>query len=358
MRVDAKKKLVALGRELLDQLRRRENPYLSIPIRSLSNIIYDERTKLIRLGNKTAKRYFLNVAHAKKFMQTLLVAAKCKELLEEGIHTSLRELFYNLKYTLPGSKENTFDEEHESNAVIEDLEVMLDLLREQLHLNADPKGRVVGRVTIVDAGDTIHLDRLGSGGWHIPSNVEDIKFKRVEADFVLVVEKDAIWERLNEDKFWLKHKCILISTKGQAARGARRFIRRLHEEFSLPVYVFTDSDPYGWYIYSVIKSGSMNLAYISSQLATPEAKFIGLSMTDVIKYELRKWTIKATDYDLKRAKELSQYRWFKHALWQREIKLMLEKGYKAELESLAAKGLRFVSEVYLPEKISNQDFLP
>jgi len=355
---DVKSKLTRLGKEVLKQIEQGENPSLAIPIRSLSNVVYDEKTKLIRLGDKVSKRYFLNVAHAKRFMQTLLVAAKCKELLEENIHTSLRELFYNLKRTLPNSKENTFDDESESNPIIEDLEVMLDVLREQLHLGADPKGRVVGNITIVDSGDTIHLDKLGTGGWHIPSNVEDIKFKRVDADFVLVVEKDAIWERLNEDKFWKKHRCILISTKGQAARGARRFIRRLNTEFSLPVYVFTDSDPYGWYIYSVIKAGSMNLAYISSRLATIEAKFIGLTMSDVINYELKKWTIKATEFDLKRAKELGKYRWFKHPLWQREINLMLEKGYKAELEALAARGLRFVSQVYLPEKIKSGDFLP
>ena len=311
---EAINKLASLGASVLKQVESGESPHLDVPIRSLSNVIYDERTGIIKLGDKKSKRFFLNVAHSKRFMQTLLVAAKCKELLEEGIHTSLRELFYNLKRTIEGSNENTFDEESESNAVIEDLEVMLDLLREQLHLNADPKGRVVGEVTIVDAGDEIHLDKLGTGGWHIPSNVEDIKFKRVNAKFVLVVEKDAIWERLNEDKFWKKHKCVLISTKGQAARGARRFIKRISEEFSLPVYVFTDSDPYGWYIYSVIKSGSMNLAYMSSKLATTHAKFIGLTMSDVIKYKLKKWTIKATDYDLKRASELARYRWFKHCL--------------------------------------------
>jgi len=359
MEKDVKKKLENLGLQVLEQIEKKMNPYLEVPIRSFSNIIYDEKSKKLVLGEKTSKRYFLNVAHAKKFMQTLIIASKCKELLEENIHTSLRDMFYAVKRTLPNSDENTFDDQHkESDPIIEDLEVMLDVLREELHLNADIRGRVVGNVTIEDSGDIIHWDKLGSGGWAIPSNVEDIKFKRVEADFCLVVEKNAAWERLNEDKFWKKHNCILIGAQGQAARGIRRLIKRLNTEFNLPVYVFSDCDAYGWYIYSVIKAGSMNLAHTSEKLATPDAKFIGLTMSDIATYDLKKYTIKATQQDIKRATELLNYKWFQHPLWQRELKLMISKGYKAELEALTSKGFRFVSENYLPEKISKQDFLP
>lgn len=352
------KELENIGFRILQQIEKNENPYLEVPIRALSNVHYDEKTKLLKLGEKKAKRYFLNIAHAKKFMQTLIIASKCKELLEENIHTSLRDMFYAVKRTFPDSDENTFDEQNESDAVIEDLEVMLDLLREQLHLNADVRGRVVGKVTILDSGDTIHWDKLGSGGWAIPSNVENIEFKRVEADFCLVVEKNAAWERLNEDKFWRKHNCILIGAQGQAARGTRRLIKRLSEEFNLPVYVFCDCDAYGWYIYSVIKTGSMNLAHTSEKLATPNAKFIGLTMSDILKYDLKKYTIKATEQDIKRAKELMNYKWFQHPLWQRELQMMINKRYKAELEALTSKGFRFVSENYLPEKIEKKDFLP
>lgn len=355
---DSKKELENLGKKILQQIEKNENPYLEVPIRALSNIRFDEKTKLLKLGEKKAKRFFLNVAHAKKFMQTLIIASKCKELLNENIHTSLRDMFYAVKRTLPDSDENTFDEQKESDAVIEDLEVMLDLLREQLHINADVRGKVVGNVTIFDSGDTIHWDKLGSGGWGIPSNVENIEFKRVEADFCLVVEKNAAWERLNEDKFWKKHNCILIGVQGQAARGARRLIKRLSEEYNLPVYVFCDCDAYGWYIYSVIKTGSMNLAHTSEKLATPNAKFIGLTISDIIKYDLKKYTIKATERDIKRAKELMNYKWFQHPLWQRELQLMINKGYKAEIEILTSKGFRFVSEHYLPEKIEKKDFLP
>ncbi|MFH7882321.1 MAG: hypothetical protein QW140_01205, partial [Candidatus Aenigmatarchaeota archaeon] len=236
------KKLENLGKKVLADIEKKENPNIEVPIRSLSNIIYDKKTGMLTLGEKTAKRFLFHTGHAKKFMQTMLVAAFCKELLEQNLHTSLRDLFYALKRTLPNSQENTFSEQNESDPIIIDLEVMLKVLREQLHLNADVRGRVVGDVIIRDRGDTINWSKLGSGGWAIPSNVEDLEFKKVNADFILVIEKNAAFERLHEDKFWEKHECILVTTQGQAARGTRRLIQRLATEFNLPVYVFTDAD--------------------------------------------------------------------------------------------------------------------
>ena len=355
---EAKKKLEELGKKILKDIEKGENPSIEIPIRALSNVVYDEKTGMLTLGKKSAKRYLFHVAHAKKFMQTLLVASFCKELITQNLHTSLRDLFYALKRTLPNSNENTFDEQRESDPIIVDLEVALDVLREQLHLNADVRGRVVGDVIIRDRGDRIDWSKLGSGGWAIPSNVEDIEFKKVNAKFVLVIEKNAAFERLHEDKFWKKHKCILLTTQGQAARGARRLIQRLATEFNLPVYVFTDADSYGWYIYSVIKYGSMSLAHVSDRLGTPTARFIGLTISDVDKFKLHNFTIKAKEVDIKRAKEMLKYPWFKHPAWQRELKLMIRRKIKAELEALSGRGLKFVTETYLPEKIKNQDFLP
>ena len=35
------------------------------------------------------------------------------------------------------------------------------------------------------------------------------------------IEKDAVWKRFNEDKFWKKHKCIIITGRGQPSRAER-----------------------------------------------------------------------------------------------------------------------------------------
>jgi DNA topoisomerase-6 subunit A len=355
------KKLADLGKDVLKQIEKKENLKIELPVRSLSNIYFDEKNGLIQLGDKKSERFYLNVAHTRKFMQTLMVAAECKKIREQGVTTSIRDLYYALKRTIPGTRENTFEEQDESDPVIEDLEAMLNSLRENLNLKADRKGYMAGNVVLSDMGDTINCGKMGSSGWAIPSNLESdiIHFDDVKADYVLVIEKDAVWQRLNEDRFWKKNKCLIITGKGQPARGTRRLVNRLHHEFKLPVYVLCDADCYGYYIYSVFKQGSINLSFLSDRLGTPEAKYIGLTTLDVEKFAIpHNVTIKMNNLDIKRTKELMQYVWFKPKEWQKELKNMLHFGHKLELEALSAKGIKFVSETYLPEKIKQEDFLP
>jgi DNA topoisomerase-6 subunit A len=358
---DPKESLSNLGQNILSQIAQKKNPDIVLPIRTLSNIYFDEKSKIIRLGQKVSHRTYLNIAHTRKFMQTLMVAAECKRIMEQGVTTSIRDLYYALKRTLPGSDENTFEEQDESDPIIEDLEAALNTLRENLHLQADRKGYVAGPLILKDAGDLIDCSKMGSSGWAIPSNCEPeiIQFVSNKAKFVLVIEKDAVWQRLNEDKFWQKHDCIILTGKGQPARGTRRLINRLHYELGLPIYVLTDADPWGYYIYSVIKQGSINLSFLSDRLGTPNAKFIGLTTQDVQRFNIPKnVTIKLDQGDIKRTQEMLNYVWFKPKEWQTELKHMLEVGHKLELEALSAKGIKFISEKYLPEKIKNKEFLP
>lgn len=353
--------LEKLGKAVLSELRSEKNPNISLPIRTLANIYFDEKNGLVRLGDKVSQRSYLNVAHTRKFMQTLLVASECKKIINQNVTTSIRDLYYALKHTIPNSKENTFEEQSESDPILEDIEAALNTLREKLHLQADRKGYVAGNLVVNDSGDDIDASKMGSSGWAIPSNVEaeKIKFKNCTADYVLVIEKDAVWQRLNEDKFWKKHNCLILTGKGQPARGARRLINRLHKELKLPIYVLTDADPWGYYIYSVIKQGSINLSFLSDRLGTPSAKFIGLTTQDVNQFNLTKnVTITLNPGDIKRTNEMQKYIWFKPKEWQKEMDHMLKVGYKLELEALSSKGIKFISEKYLPQKIESKDFLP
>ncbi len=352
-------KIKDLANETLEAVKRGDNPVMRIPMRSLRNVEFDVEQGLIRMGDRYQERFFFHQGMAKKFMQSFLVASAIMELLEADKTTSIRDLFYMTKHTI-GKGENTFDDQSESDPIIEDLEVTLKALREELHLFASNRGTMVGNITLVDAGDTIDCRRQGSGGWGIPSIVEPdvIKFKRSEADFVLLVEKDAVWRRLNEDKFWKKYNCIMIQSQGQPSRGVRRLIRRLHDELELPVYVLVDNDPWGLYIYSVVKQGSINLAYESVRMAIPHARFLGLAFDDRERFELpHEVTIALNDKDVKRAKEMLSYPWFKKKHWQKEIKGMLDSGLKLELEALSARGITFISHEYLPEKINNSMYL-
>jgi DNA topoisomerase-6 subunit A len=357
-KLEAKQNLKNLGQKIVKDIESEKNPSMDVPIRTLSNVIYDPKSRLIMLGNKMAKRYFFNVAHVRKFTQTTEVAALAKNLLEADKHMSLREVFYAMRRTLPNSNIDIVDEQIESNKAVEDLELITDLLREQLHINANKLGTAAGRIVIKDKGDLIDWSKLGSGGWSIPSAVEELEFKKVDAKFVIYMEKAAIWERLHEDKLWDKMKCAIIASQGQATRGIRRLLQRMNTELGLPVYVLTDLDPYGIYIYSVLKTGSISLAHISERLAIPDAKFLGLTADDVVKYDLRRQIIKFKEVDLKRLKELSKYEWFKNKKdWQRQFKMMEELKGKVELDALVTKGITFITDKYIPDKMKNKEWL-
>ena len=353
-----KEELEKLGKSVLDQIKKQKNPEIVIPIRALSNINYDEKTKTIVMGEKVSSRYFFNIAHAKKFLQTLEIAKVSNDLLKEEKHASLRDVFYMAKRTIPNTKVNIVDDQSESDSVIEDLELITNCSREQLYINANKNGSVAGRVIIEDKGDIIDWSKLGSGGWSIPSNVENIKFKKVTANYILYMEKAAVWERLHEDKFWDKQKCIIMSSQGQTTRGIRRLLQRLTTEFNLPIYVLCDFDAYGFYIYSVLKYGSINLAHMAEQMAIPSIKYLGITSDDIEKYKLQKHLIKLKEHDIKRLKQIKEYPWFKNnKVWQKEIEAMKKLGAKAEIQALSSRGISFISDTYIPNKIKNKESL-
>jgi DNA topoisomerase-6 subunit A len=355
--------IVGLADGVVTAAEKRRDPHVDIPARTLSNVTYSPRKRILEMGNAKNRRQLFDLAQAKAYMRTMLIASGCKKLLVQGKTTSLRGLFYMTKHTIEGTKENTFDDQSESDTIIEDLEVVLGSIREELHLYAKTAGTMVGNITIVDRGDTIDCSRMGSGGYGIPSIVEsdviELDPKKCGAKFILHVEKDTVWQRFNEDRFWANHNCILTHGGGQPPRGVRRLLHRMHNELKLPVYCLLDNDPWGYYIYSVIKQGSINLAFESQRMAVPDARYIGLRSKDFERCALSDDVkIGLNDNDRKRANQIARYPWFaKKRDWQREIEKMLKNDFKLEVESLTSKDISYVTEEYVPARLADQDWL-
>ncbi|MFH1751593.1 MAG: DNA topoisomerase IV subunit A [archaeon] len=357
------KRINTIAESMVKEINKDLDPTFTTKIRGLNNVWYNEKEGYLELGDKTSQRHFLNVAHARKFMQTTIVMDKTSDYLTQNKTANIREIYYELKHTIKDTKENTFEDQTESDGVLVDLEHSVDTIREKLNLKANPKGALYGDITLVDKAhhnDTFNCRKLGRGGWKIMSRIEpdEITIKSVDADFLLVVETAAMYERLIEEDFARKNRAILIASEGQAARGTRRLIHRIHMEKKLPVIVFTDGDPYGWYIYSTIKYGSMALAAHSKFLAVPGARFVGMTLNDIEDYGLEKVTERMKEGDIKRAKEMMDYSWFKNKEWQAQLKLALSKKLRIEQQALANKSLDFVAKEYLPQKIKEKNFLP
>jgi len=348
-------KIVDLAESVAKSAAKKKDPAVEIPLRTLANARFNKAKGIIEMGDRTATRNFFDLGKARSFMQTMLIASGCKRLIDEDKTVSIRGLYYLSKHTIEDTKEKTFNDQEESDPIIEDLEVGLAALREELHVYASTRGNIAGTLTVVSRGDVIDLRRMGAGGLGIPSIVEpDVwQFKKCDAKFVLHVEKDTVWQRFNEDRFWEKHNCVLTHGGGQPPRGVRRLLSRMNKELGLPVYCLLDNDPWGYYIYSVVKQGSINLAFESQRMAVPQAKFLGIRSRDFEEYDLTDDVkIAVDDKDIKRAKQILNYPWFKGKKdWEKEIAAMLRHGFKMEVESLLTKSISFVTESYVPERL-------
>lgn len=365
-RADTLKALKRVAKELTEAISQGRSPVLEIPARTLANIVWDPEEKLLKLGPKKLRRDFLDMGEARRFMQTVLMLSLIAKAIREGDYPTIRDLYYAGKHTIEyrderGAlrREETWDTQRESDSAIQDIEVMTGFLREHMEILHDTKGKIVGRVIVRSGSDVIDCSKMGDGAFSIPPNPDSLEVLDLDAEYVLVIEKDAIFNRLNKERFWEKHRCVLITGKGQPDRSTRRVVRRLWEEHKLPVYVLTDADPYGFYIYSVYRSGSITLGYESERLATPGARFLGVTVTDIYDYKIpQNFIIKAKERDLKRAQELLNYPWFKESReWVRQLNLFLEKQEKVEIEAFSGYGFKFLTERYILEKISSRSWI-
>ncbi len=345
----------------VDKLRK---PEIVFPVRSLGNVRYDVKKGYFEIGRDKSTRT-LTVNTAKTFAQSLKMMALSKELVETNDFATKRDAYYQSK----NWGEAKFDEQTESDTVMDDMEAMFSIhgvSREQLRYVPDEHGGAVAGELIVydtdiESGKTERIDctRFGSGAYSIPSLVEQLTFE-TKAKFVLCIETGGMFQRLQSHKFWNKAKCILISMAGVPTRATRRFVRRLSDQCKLPVYAFVDCDPYGISnIYRTLKVGSGNAAHINKFFCVPQASFLGVTPQDILDYKLPTHPLK--DVDVKRARDaLKNDPFFKrHKPWSNALTQLLKMGVRAEQQALARWGLNYVIEEYLPRKLKQTArFLP
>ncbi|MDO8655994.1 MAG: DNA topoisomerase VI, partial [Nanoarchaeota archaeon] len=262
--------------------------------------------------------------------------------------------------------EARFHEQPESDMVMDDIEAMLGVNREQIGFIPEEKGGdVAGALVVIDkdqeTGKELRIDctKFGSGAYSVPSSVEELKFE-TSAKFILAIETAGAFQRLLKHNYWKKSNCILISMGGVPTRACRRFIRKLADERKLPVYVFTDGDPYGFFsIYRTLKVGSGNAAHINQYFCVPQAKFIGVTPQDIIDYKLPTHPLKEVDF--KKIRDVIKNDPFckRSKEWQKALEQMAKMKVRVEQQAFAAWGLNFVMDKYLPDKIKNpKSWLP
>jgi len=339
-------------------------PELSAPVRSLGNVKYDSKVGYLEIGRQKKVRT-LTVNTVKSFAQTLRVMSLSKEMIEGDTFATKREAYYVSK----NWGEAKFNEQPESDAVMDDIEAMFavqGVSREQLRFYPEEHGgAVAGHLIVIDrdpaTGNRLRIDctKFGTGAYTIPHSVEHLEFE-TKARFVLAIETGGMFQRLQAHGFWDTADCILVSMSGVPTRATRRFVRRLAEDKQIPVYAFVDCDPYGISnIYRTLKVGSGNTAHLNRFFCVPHATYLGVTPQDILDYELP--THPLLEVDVKRAKDaLKNDPFFQHYKpWQKAMEMLISMGVRAEQQALAKWGLNYVIDEYLPDKLkATKSFLP
>lgn len=347
--------LQAMAENVYKELYSNRVPEMKLPTRTKANIVFDEKAQVWKYGKTMTTRSAGTLDGAMMMLRTMYMADFIREMLETNKSSTLRELYYISE----GWQLAKFNDQSESDSLAEDMEIMTTLMREDFKLRPEEDGAsVIGDVEIEEITrdgkpHRLHLqDDVGDGGYNVPYNVEKekLRFKKVDAKFIIAIETGGMFARLVENGFDADHDCALVHIKGQPARSTRRFIKRLATEHNLPVVTFTDSDPWSYRIHASIAYGAIKTAHISDYLATPSAQFLGVTPSDIENYDLP--SDKLTDKDVHALKsELSDPR-FADEFWEQEIRLQLNNNKKAEQQALAKYGLEYVTSTYLPEKLA------
>jgi len=338
-------KLKSLGDKIIEDVNNKNVPSIQVPSRGTSNIVYDDDKRYYVLGDRFGQRSLGNVKQIKKIGQMVYMANFCKGLVQTGKTATLREMYY-----VSEGWDIDFGDQQESNIVGEDLEVTLGISREDLGLMPEEDGAsVYGDITVKDDDVEINALRMGKSGYTISPTIDEVELVDHNVQRVIAVETMGMFHRMVQENAYKKFDTLIVGLKGQAARATRRFLKRVNEELGLPVYICNDGDPWGFHIAMVIISGSAKLAHVNHELATPNAKFLGVTASDIINYDLPTDPLK--DIDVLRLKELYKDPRYRDEFWKVEIKKMLKIGKKAEQQSFSKYGLEYVVDTYLPEKL-------
>ncbi|MCW4006318.1 MAG: DNA topoisomerase IV subunit A [Candidatus Bathyarchaeota archaeon] len=340
--------LKKLGTSIYNQMEQGVFPSVNMPSRSTENINYDPNTRQYILGDRVVNRSSRNIRHVRPFTQLTWAAMFSNELTTHRKTSTLRDVYYSAQaYAM------TFNDQQESNNIITELETITGFSREDFNIFPEERSAIFGDLTIGYTvpgyeGKTMNLTAHPDGVLIGPA-LTSSEFIKTNADKIIAIEKGALFTRFIEENVHNKHKSLLISCGGQAPRQTRSFIRRLHDELNLPVYIFTDGDPWGMHIAQVIISGSANAAHLR-QLNTPDAVWSGVWASDIVEYKLP--TDPLDDVDIKRLYELQRDpRYQNDPIWQREIKMFLKIRRKAEQEAFSRYGLTYIVDKYLPTKL-------
>jgi len=337
--------------DVTESIMKGEGFKFNVPNRKSTNQIYVPELDRIVLRNDYKVRDFVNVKNARKCAIMLRILSIIYESCVKNIHITKRDLFYQ--------DVKLFTKQNDSDVVLDDVACMVGATRTSLRVIASEKGVVVGCIQFNESGDEIDCMKQGKSGKAIPSQINDVTNIRGTARFILLVEKEAAFQRLAEDRFYRQYPCIIMTAKGQPDVASRLFLVKVKNTLNIPVLGLVDADPYGLKILSVYMSGSKNMSYDSASLACSDIKWLGVRPSDLDRLQIpEQCRLKMTEEDVKCGRNLLNEDFIKkNPKWVKELEWMIEHRVKAEIQALSSFDLQYLTKVYMPVKLRDMDWI-
>ncbi|XP_030625772.1 meiotic recombination protein SPO11 isoform X2 [Chanos chanos] len=334
--------------EVVVRLSKEETPVLVLQNRSSwANVIFDRNIGLLMKPNVCVTTLRSDCpSSARRFALILKVMSTVYKLIQSDSYATKRDIYYN-DPQLYGSQQLV-------DSVVDDISCMLQVPRRSLHVLATSKGFISGDLCYLEEDGT-RVDCISnSTAVSVSSNVSGIKNIVSSAKFVLVVEKDATFQRLLDDNFTTKlFPCIIITGKGVPDVNSRLMVRKLWDTLHIPTFALVDADPHGIEIMCIYKYGSVSMAFEAQSLAVPSLLWLGLLPSDIQRLKVpEKALISLTQTDERKLNSLRNRPYVTcQPAWEKEMEILRNCGWKAEIQALESVAPNFLTTVYLPNKL-------
>jgi DNA topoisomerase-6 subunit A len=318
LKIDIPTEAKKLAEKMLTDLEKSRRPVLEAVKTSLDNSFYNPRVGYLTPGDKVVKTE-LNVSSVQKLARVVFMLEILLRNLEiEAVNTK-RELYYICKGLIKSDnryKPLDFDDQAESDSIVDFIGDMLKVYREELNCFANDRGgqtysqQLVVTETLTD-GDraVIDLSSLGTAPYQPKNKPQSLRLKaKKRIDFALVIESEGTANTLQSMGFTKRNNCILIGAQGVPSNAVRGWCKLIEEELDVPMYFFGDLDAYTLQnIYRTLKAGSAASLIRNADFSAPNVKFLGVLPEDVKKYDLPYYKVRENDVAearaLKKAKD-------------------------------------------------------
>ncbi|CAK7320035.1 Meiotic recombination protein SPO11 [Vulpes lagopus] len=204
----------------------------------------------------------------KKFALILKILSKIYKLVQSNTYATKRDIYY--------TDSQLFGNQTVVDNIINDISCMLKVPRMSLHILSTSKGLIAGNLRYIEEDGTRVHCTCGA----------------TDAKFLLIVEKDATFQRLLDDNFCNRMSpCIMVTGKGVPDLNTRLLVKKLWDTFHIPVFALVDADPHGIEIMCIYKYGSVAMSFEAHNLTVPAIRWLGLLPSDIKRLNIPRDTL-------------------------------------------------------------------